>query len=61
MGLGETNFLFQQIDCAMDFFTYFVGPSILIITMGHEFSGMSELKIGGLMYLVGICFFKADG
>lgn len=38
-----------------------VGPSILIFTLGHELSGMSELKIGGLMYLVGICFFKADG
>lgn len=37
------------------------GPSILIVTMGHEFSGMSELKMGGLVYLLGICFFKADG
>lgn len=38
-----------------------VGPSVVIICCGHEFSGMDELKVGGLVYLVGIFFFKADG
>lgn len=38
-----------------------VGPSLVIICCGHEFSGMDELKVGGLVYLIGIFFFKADG
>jgi monocyte-to-macrophage differentiation protein len=27
----------------------------------HEFSGLTELKIGGLFYILGVVFFKADG
>lgn len=38
-----------------------MGPSLVIILFGHEFSGMSELKLGGLLYILGVCFFKADG
>lgn len=48
----------------METFFYIViglGPSIVIILCGHEFVGMNELKTGGLIYLLGICFFKADG
>lgn len=38
-----------------------VGPASVVILCGHEFIGMPELKIGGLLYLVGVFFFKADG
>lgn len=38
-----------------------VGPSLVIVCCGHEFNGMEELKKGGLVYLAGIFFFKADG
>lgn len=38
-----------------------LGPSMVIVIWGHDFNGMAELKLGGLLYLVGICFFKADG
>ncbi|KAG4076912.1 hypothetical protein HA402_015899 [Bradysia odoriphaga] len=66
--LAALGILYQQIyheryKC-LETLLYIVmglGPSILIITLGHEFSGMSELKMGGLMYLIGIFFFKADG
>lgn len=37
------------------------GPAAVIIFCGHEFIAMPELKIGGLLYLVGVFFFKADG
>lgn len=38
-----------------------LGPSIVMVVCGHEIHGMAELKMGGLIYLTGICFFKADG
>lgn len=38
-----------------------LGPSLVIIVFGHEFSGMGELKLGGWLYIVGIFFFKSDG
>ncbi|CRL03457.1 CLUMA_CG016311, isoform A [Clunio marinus] len=38
-----------------------IGPATVVILYGHEFVGMAELKIGGLLYLVGVFFFKADG
>lgn len=38
-----------------------IGPAIVVIVCGHEFVGMDEIKLGGLLYLVGICFFKMDG
>lgn len=38
-----------------------LGPALIVILSGHEFDGMSELKLGGFFYIVGICFFKSDG
>lgn len=38
-----------------------LGPSVVIMLYGHEFVGMAELKLGGLIYILGIVFFKADG
>lgn len=37
-----------------------VGPSLVLILNGHEFEGV-EVQVGGILYLVGIFFFKADG
>lgn len=66
--LAGCGILYQQIfhekyKC-LETFLYVVmgiGPSLVIICIGHEFSGMAELKLGGLLYILGICFFKADG
>jgi monocyte to macrophage differentiation protein len=38
-----------------------LGPSVVIMLCGYEFSAMTELKIGGLLYIIGIVFFKSDG
>lgn len=38
-----------------------IGPSLVLILNGHHFKGMDELQIGGVLYIVGVCFFKADG
>lgn len=38
-----------------------VGPALVVIMTGHEFSGMIELEIGGLLYIIGVGFFKSDG
>ncbi|XP_033213115.1 monocyte to macrophage differentiation factor 2 isoform X2 [Belonocnema kinseyi] len=37
-----------------------VGPSIAIVDI-TEYNDIVELKLGGLMYILGIIFFKADG
>ncbi|GLV34713.1 uncharacterized protein CBL_09194 [Carabus blaptoides fortunei] len=37
-----------------------VGPSVPLMTE-HDFAGASELKVGGVIYVLGILFFKADG
>lgn len=37
-----------------------LGPSVIML-YGHEFEGMRELKLGGLLYIIGIAFFKSDG
>jgi monocyte to macrophage differentiation protein len=38
-----------------------LGPAVVIMLCGYEFSAMGELKIGGLLYIIGIVFFKSDG
>uniref|UniRef100_A0A1L8EDL9 Putative macrophage maturation-associated protein n=1 Tax=Haematobia irritans TaxID=7368 RepID=A0A1L8EDL9_HAEIR len=38
-----------------------LGPALAVFGTGHEFPGMTELKLGGFFYIVGICFFKSDG
>lgn len=38
-----------------------VGPSVVIILWGEDFPGLTEVKVGGFVYLSGIAFFKADG
>lgn len=38
-----------------------IGPASCVILVGHEFTGMWELKIGGFFYLFGVFFFKSDG
>ncbi|XP_012263087.1 monocyte to macrophage differentiation factor isoform X2 [Athalia rosae] len=37
-----------------------IGPSIAIINI-TEISGIRELKLGGLIYVIGVVFFKSDG
>ncbi|KAL9700338.1 hypothetical protein quinque_003779 [Culex quinquefasciatus] len=56
--------MFHERFKSLETFFYLViglGPSLVIIFWGHEFTGMAELKIGGLLYIVGIVFFKCDG
>lgn len=31
------------------------------MSAGYEFSAMTQLKLGGVLYILGICFFKSDG
>lgn len=38
-----------------------LGPALVVFVTGHEFRGMFELKMGGLLYILGIYFFKSDG
>lgn len=38
-----------------------LGPAILAFLAGHNFHGLTELKIGGFFYIVGVYFFKSDG
>lgn len=37
-----------------------VCPSIVVIEM-EDVSGLTELAIGGGMYIIGVLFFKSDG
>lgn len=56
--------MFHERFKSLETFFYLViglGPSLVIIFWGHEFTGMGELKVGGLLYIVGIVFFKCDG
>lgn len=41
--------------------TFLSIPAFKFVLFQHEFSGMSELKMGGILYVIGIVFFKSDG
>lgn len=34
---------------------------IIYFKFQHELSGLAELKLGGVLYILGVFFFKADG
>lgn len=53
----------ERYKCLETFFYTVIGvvPSLVIVCWGHEFTGMTELKLGGLLYIVGLGFFKSDG
>jgi monocyte-to-macrophage differentiation protein len=36
-------------------------PSLVKSHFQHEFSGLTEVKVGGALYVVGVMFFKSDG
>ncbi|KAL9872452.1 monocyte to macrophage differentiation factor isoform 2-T2 [Glossina fuscipes fuscipes] len=38
-----------------------LGPAVAVLSAGHQFHGMTELKFGGFLYIVGVYFFKSDG
>ncbi|XP_037941040.1 monocyte to macrophage differentiation factor 2 [Teleopsis dalmanni] len=38
-----------------------LGPALAVLLTGNEFNGLTELKLGGFFYILGICFFKCDG
>ncbi|XP_077295259.1 monocyte to macrophage differentiation factor [Arctopsyche grandis] len=38
-----------------------IGPVIAITISGSRLAGIEELKLGGLLYFIGIFFFKSDG
>ncbi|XP_055612411.1 monocyte to macrophage differentiation factor 2 [Uranotaenia lowii] len=63
LGIIYQQMFHERYKCLETFFYVVIGlgPSIVIILWGHEFTGMSELKFGGLLYIVGIVFFKSDG
>ncbi|XP_058126653.1 monocyte to macrophage differentiation factor [Anopheles ziemanni] len=63
LGIIYQQMYHERYKCLETFFYVVIGlgPSVVIVLWGHEFTGMSELKFGGLLYIVGIVFFKADG
>lgn len=63
LGIIYQQMFHERFKCLETFFYLVIGlgPSLAIIFWGHEFTGMGELKIGGLLYIVGIVFFKSDG
>ncbi|KOB71703.1 Monocyte to macrophage differentiation factor 2 [Operophtera brumata] len=38
-----------------------LGPAAIIVTSNHQFPAMYDLKLGGMLYLAGVFFFKSDG
>ncbi|XP_049544993.1 monocyte to macrophage differentiation factor [Anopheles darlingi] len=63
LGIIYQQMYHERYKCLETFFYVVigVGPSLVIVLWGHEFTGMAELKFGGILYIVGILFFKADG
>nr|CAD7401299.1 unnamed protein product [Timema poppensis] len=66
--LASLGILYQQIfherfKCLETFFYLFMGimPSLAFLSCTDDFSGLTELKIGGLLYVGGVIFFKSDG
>lgn len=63
LGIIYQQMFHEQYKCLETLFYIVIGlgPSLVIIFWGHEFTGMGELKFGGLLYIIGIVFFKSDG
>ncbi|XP_049854595.1 monocyte to macrophage differentiation factor 2 isoform X1 [Schistocerca gregaria] len=66
--LASLGILYQQVfheqyKCLETFFYLVMGitPSFAIINKKEDFMGLTELKIGGFVYIFGVIFFKADG
>lgn len=38
-----------------------LGPALIIVISNHQIPAMNELKLGGILYLIGVLFFKLDG
>lgn len=62
LGILYQQLFHEQYKCLETIFYLVMGitPSFAIISM-NEFSGLTELKIGGAVYILGIIFFKSDG
>ncbi|XP_055373250.1 monocyte to macrophage differentiation factor [Condylostylus longicornis] len=63
LGITYQQIFHERFKC-LETFLYIVmglGPSLVVLASGHEFPGMVELKWGGCIYIIGVCFFKSDG
>uniref|UniRef100_A0A182UD50 Monocyte to macrophage differentiation factor 2 n=1 Tax=Anopheles melas TaxID=34690 RepID=A0A182UD50_9DIPT len=63
LGIVYQQMYHERYKCLETFFYVVIGlgPSVVIVLWGHEFTGMAELKFGGVLYIIGIVFFKSDG
>ncbi|XP_067006446.1 monocyte to macrophage differentiation factor isoform X2 [Anabrus simplex] len=61
LGIIYQQLFHEQYKCLETCFYLVMGimPSLAIVSM-NEFSGLTELKIGGVIYVLGVVFFKAD-